>query len=827
MNVWLLASLVPQCVAVGWCLWLWRRHGHLGLLVGAGLLLLMGARRFVALVEDAQGKPLFQYSGTVVWSEMIALAVSLLCLGMVWAFRHDLKQGARVNDRLRALSEELAQSEALFKTIADTTPALLWLADKNGQCQFFNKAWLEFRGESMEHEMAGGWSEAIHPEDRDGAVAKYQEHVRTRTSFEMRYRLLRKDGVYRTVLDNWFPRSGPDGEFAGFAGSCTDVTEMVESARRLEAQEDQLRRLVQGSNAILWEYDPATNAFTFVSDHAQALMGYPVEEWCRPGFWQRTLHDEDRDRAIHYCLARTSEGLDHEMDYRMVAADGRLVWIRDIISVIKDNGAPLLRGVMIDVTALYAARRALEESEARYRRVVDSSPDAVAIHEGGKVVFVNATGLKLLGARSVDEVIGRPFLDFVEASQRDSAVERAKMVIDRNVELPLTERRLLRLDGTVVDTELLAAPCMHGGKPAVMVFARDISDRKKAEALLRESEQRLALLVKQSPIGAILWDTEFRVVEWNHAAAQIFGHEAHEAVGRHARFIIPPDIRPMIDTIWKELVQNRGGRRSVNQNLTRDGRLIDCEWHNSPLIDGDGKVLGVASLVMDVTERERAQDRQQRMMLELDHRVKNNMAVVLSLVEQSLGTCTDAREFGKSFAQRVRALARTHALLASTRWQGADLHELIEQTLEAYAVGDSRRLTVGGPAVRLSVRAATPLALTVHELATNAAKYGALSVPGGSVAVHWSIEDSEHESPRLALEWVESGGPLVVEPSRRGFGRGLIENAIPYELGGRVDMRYDRAGVICRIEFPLLHAQDDAAEPVAADSAPITEGAEP
>jgi len=349
----------------------------------------------------------------------------------------------------------------------------------------------------------------------------------------------------------------------------------------------------------------------------------------------------------------------------------------------------------------------------------------------------------------------------------------------------------------------------------VLLLVRNVTTRRTAERKLRENEQRLSLLVQQSPLGVIVWDLDFRVAEWNAAAEQIFGWGVDDALGKPSQFICPESVRPQVDEVWQALKQNRGGSRSTNANMTREGKTIFCEWYNAPLVDGDGKVFAIASIVDDVTDQRDAQQRQQLMMAELDHRVKNNLAAVISLAEQSGRATTTFSEFRESFLGRVRALSRLHNALAATRWQGANLGTLVRQTLEAFGQDATSQAVVEGPLVVLPPRAAQAMGMALNELCTNAIKYGALSIPGGRIEARWALRpprmeiephrsmETEPPRPRLELCWTEWGGPVVIPPSRRGFGTELIEGAISYELGGRVVLRFEPEGLTCRIDVEM------------------------
>jgi two-component sensor histidine kinase len=190
------------------------------------------------------------------------------------------------------------------------------------------------------------------------------------------------------------------------------------------------------------------------------------------------------------------------------------------------------------------------------------------------------------------------------------------------------------------------------------------------------------------------------------------------------------------------------------------------------------------------------------MMSELDHRVKNNLATVISLLEQTGRTAKSQADFHQTFLGRLQALARMHKALSRTHWEGVGLRPLVSQTLEAYQSDHPGRVQISGDDVTLPARAASPLAMALHELATNAVKYGALSVPQGSVRVEWTLADAEGV-PHLSLLWTESGGPAVTPPEESGFGSELIQGGIAYELHGEARIEFDPRGVRCYMNIPL------------------------
>jgi two-component system, chemotaxis family, CheB/CheR fusion protein len=212
-------------------------------------------------------------------------------------------------------------------------------------------------------------------------------------------------------------------------------------------------------------------------------------------------------------------------------------------------------------------------------------------------------------------------------------------------------------------------------------------------------------------------------------------------------------------------------------------------------------------IARDVTERVRAARHTEMMIGELNHRVKNTLATVQAIAHQTIATAPDLPTFRESFLSRLLALSHTHNLLAQDAWLGAPLAGIINNELAPYRQdSDTRvndaRVRLQGNELSLTPKQALALSMAFHELATNAGKYGSLSVPEGRVTVTWATRMTD-QHPWLHLQWTESGGPAVEPPTRRGFGSRLIDEGVPYELGGEVALEFPRNGVVCTIDVPL------------------------
>jgi PAS domain S-box-containing protein len=332
----------------------------------------------------------------------------------------------------------------------------------------------------------------------------------------------------------------------------------------------------------------------------------------------------------------------------------------------------------------------------------------------------------------------------------------------------------------------------------------DLTERRRAEV---ESAQ-LAAIVASSDDAIISKTLEGRVTSWNEGASRIFGWEASEMIGQPILRIIPPELH---DEEVEILARLRRGERIEHFDtvrLAKDGRRVDISLAVSPIRDSSGRVTGASKVARDVTERKEAEKLQCLLVDELNHRVKNTLATVQAIASHSLRRARNSEDFVSSFTGRVQALARAHHLLTERTWRGADVADLVREQV-VLGVVESNRVAFSGPALLLDPQSALHLALVLHELATNARKYGALSVPQGQLSVSWSM--LANKGRMLVLQWSERGGPAVAAPSSVGFGTSLIQQALDAH-GGSASIQYAAEGVTCEIKLPL-------AEPVPLGSA--------
>lgn len=314
---------------------------------------------------------------------------------------------------------------------------------------------------------------------------------------------------------------------------------------------------------------------------------------------------------------------------------------------------------------------------------------------------------------------------------------------------------------------------------------------------MKQTNRLLLTFMEAVPGVVYAKDLQGRLVVGNKGTAMLLGRSFEEFVGRtDAELLSDKAEAQAVMANDRRIMQTRAVEQFEEQVTFPDGSK--AWWHSTkaPLYDEDGKVIGLIGSSVDITERRRGEEHRALLVNELNHRVKNTLAVVQGLARQTFRNMRDIHAAAESFENRLGALSRAHNLLTDENWDSADLADLIREQVGA-GLGEAR-VRAAGPPVRLTPQVAVSVALAMHELYTNATKHGALSNDSGRVQVDWTLQGDW-----LTLRWAEAGGPPVKPPQRRGFGSRLIERALALELGAIVDIDYRPEGVVCEITTPL------------------------
>jgi PAS domain S-box-containing protein len=330
--------------------------------------------------------------------------------------------------------------------------------------------------------------------------------------------------------------------------------------------------------------------------------------------------------------------------------------------------------------------------------------------------------------------------------------------------------------------------------------AADLIERGKIESALRQSEERcrwLASIVESSDDAIISKNLDGIITSWNKGAERMIGYTAEEAVGNPITLIIPPDQHNEERAILERIMRGERVDHYETVRQRKDGSLIVISLTVSPIRNAEGRIVGASKIARDITERNRSEEQIAILAREAEHRTNNVLATVQSTVDLSL---SDAPDYLKeAIGGRIQALANVHALFVESRWLGAELHSLVTQELKPYRRDDGARVRIDGPELLLEPNRAQTIAVALHELATNAAKYGAFSVAEGQVEVTWSLDADGW----LVLRWTERGGPTVTRPTREGFGTHMMEQMIRRQVGGEMRLDWRTEGIVCQISLRL------------------------
>jgi PAS domain S-box-containing protein len=305
----------------------------------------------------------------------------------------------------------------------------------------------------------------------------------------------------------------------------------------------------------------------------------------------------------------------------------------------------------------------------------------------------------------------------------------------------------------------------------------------------------LASIVESSDDAIVSKNLDGIVTSWNSAAERLFGYTADEMIGQPIAVLAPPDRKGEMPLILKRLRAGERIEHFETQRRRKDGSLVHISLTVSPIRNEDGQIVGASKIARNITEQVELRRRLELLHREVDHRAKNVLQIVQALLHLTRASTLD--QYIAALEGRIRTLAAAHTQIAENEWRGADIDCLLDDTLAPFR-GSPDKVTLGGPALFIQADAAQALAITIHELATNASKYGALSTPEGSVSVTWAVDGDQ-----LRIDWLERGGPPVAIPSSHGYGTRVIESMLPNQAQGTVRLDWRRDGLSCVMGIPI------------------------
>jgi PAS domain S-box-containing protein len=432
-------------------------------------------------------------------------------------------------------------------------------------------------------------------------------------------------------------------------------------------------------------------------------------------------------------------------------------------------------------------------TQALLAAIVESSDDAIITKDlDGRITSWNGGAQRIFGY-TPEEIIGRPVSVLIpDDRQGEEADILARIRRGERVDHFDTIRR--RKDGSLVPISLTISPIRtaDGTIIGASKIARDISERG--------SRALLAAIVDSSDDAIVSKDLNGFITSWNHGAERIFGYAPEEIIGKHITTLIPTDRH---DEETRILARIRAGDRVNHFDTMRrrkDGSLVPISVTVSPVRGAGGTIIGASKVARDISERRRLEEAQQALSREVNHRSKNLLAVVQSIIRYTVSH-SEPQDFMRRISERLQALSANQDLLIESSWRGAEITRLVRSQLDHVEGLSLDRVSLEGEPIFLTPSAAQALGIALHELATNAVKFGALSTGAGRVTAGWRLENGTN-GQELVVTWLESGGPEVATPEYAGFGSAIIKRITGQAMGGAVTTSYAPTGLTWELRAP-------------------------
>ncbi|MEZ5953486.1 MAG: PAS domain S-box protein [Hyphomonas sp.] len=546
-----------------------------------------------------------------------------------------------------------------------------------------------------------------------------------------------------------------------------------------------------------------------VNRKVSEILGYTPEELLKTTF-QDVTHPDDLDNDLEFLAATLRGERDtYRIHKRYIRKGGAIVWANLTVGCVRKESGEVdyFISVIEDISEQTRMNEALAASEARFRAVQQTTPDGFLIFqsirntsgqiEDFRVEFANPAAVRmfhqapheLLGSTmrgqlpaTVDAGIFRIYADIVETGE---PWQGEYMYPGRNGE----------------EWYRVAAAKLDDG---FAVSFADVTKRKVDEERLRKSDEHLRSILDNVMAFVGLLSPDGIMHECNETALASAGLTLDDVVGKlfweTYWFSHDPALQDAIRTAFFRAAGGERVRRDITIRAA-EGRNITVDVQFAPTFDERGNVVNIIPSAVDISDRKRAEEHREMLLRELSHRVKNTLATIQTIASHTLREADDMDSFREAFVGRLMAISKSHDLLVESTRRDADLTQLVRDQVMPYAQIGSAQVSLSGPPLELGAEAAHSFGLVLHELATNAAKYGALSTGEGRLEISWS-RATDRGRPEAIVEWRESRGPAVSPPTRRGFGSILIEQSLTYSMDGQVEIEYRPEGLWARFRFP-------------------------
>jgi PAS domain S-box-containing protein len=751
----------------------------------------MAAATFIATpgMDGAGGAPVLAQTDLALAIATITFVILLLAL-VASVFDRKL---TRLAERETAL---LRENEERLRKLYRGTPLPLHAVGLEGRIEKVSDAWLKLLGYPREDTTGRDLTDFM----TEDSKRSYDEIVWPRLQLgedvqEVECRFVRKSGEVLDVLLNAHQERADDKPVR-ILGGIVDITARKRAESRLADREAQLALFIEHAPAAIAMFD---DKMRYLAVSSRFLSDYKLPaaaEIIGRSHYHVFPEIPRRWRELH-ARVLAGEELGHEED-PFPRQDGRVERVQWSMKPWRTADGRIGGAVLFTqfVTGILA------KSEARFRATFENAAVGMAhVAPDGRWLRVNEALCRIVGYPA-DELVTKSFQDITHPDDLVADLAEVEGMLDGEIDRYNMDKRYLRKDGSIVWVRLTVGGVRKsdGSIDYFVSVVEDISARKQAEQALQASKDRLQLALDAAELGSFQYDRGRRVLSWDGRCKEIFGIAEDEVHIEDLVERVHPDDTEMVWTFINTPLHAPEKTDAFEHRILRGGEVRWVEVHRLAYFEDAGRGLHAehdVGTIQDITGRKEREEKEQLLMREINHRAKNMLSVVDAIAHQT--AAKDPEDFIERFSERIQALSANQDLLVRNEWKGVDIGDLVHAQIAHFADLIGSRIAVQGPKLCLNPASVQAIGLALHELSTNAAKYGALSTDRGRVDISWGSDGDT-----LTMSWIERDG-VASPPKERGFGTIVMEAMAERSVGGEVELDYAPSGVTWRLTCPAAN----------------------